>query len=448
MPGTNEAPAVKGFGTDADVTANTVWNTARLKTGVTEILVAPGLRTPQDEAKPTPPSSSSAHQDEDEGAAGDLAGGTHSQTLELRLEADGEEGAAADGSDPNVPSEAEADQATPGTGLQGKTSSPLEEQEGIAADADEADADAQSMLSDGADSYQGLPPETLAHLAASASKNTSDASEEAEQEAAAAGQTGAPSTVSEQGMEEDERQLPLDALMLSATAQTEADGKAEQEGNNMPEERLQLGDSVREVGDQDEVHMAVDELPDEATGSPDNSNAAEALSDSEVVKWEWQAGAGIEVHCSTEPQVWSWRLGTLGEPCSIEATQAMVQWDSTPSAGALHAHASPLLELVEVARLRPMPPTEMHIAATDMSSRRSVVEVDCNDDGGYKCAVLVGRQRVYHGQQQDLDSMVHAILPGTRVAAFQCLQLCCMCFHCQIEPWLGLANKCLFFCSM
>ena len=381
---------------------------------MTEILVAPGLRTPQDEAKPPPPSSSSAHQDEDEGAAGDLAGGTHSQTLELRLEADSEEGAGADESHPHVPSEAEEDQATPGTGLQGK--SPLEEEDRMAADADEADADAQSMLSDGADSYQGLPPETLAHLAASANKNTSDAGEEAEQEAAAAGQTGAPDTVREQGMEEDARQLPPDALMLSATAQTEADGKAEQEDNHVPEERLQLGDSVRDAGDQDEVHMAKVELPDEATGSPDNSGAAEALSSSEVVKW--QAGADIEVHCSSEPQVWSWRLGTLCDSCSIEATRAMVRWESTPSAGTLHSSMSRLLELVEVARLRTAPPTEMHIAERDMSPRRSVVEVDSHDDGGYKCAVLVGRQRVYLGEQQDLDGMVHAILPGTRVAAF------------------------------
>ena len=401
-------------GADVDATANTVWNAACLQTGMTEVLVAPGLRTPRDEARPSPLSCGSAHKDEDGGAAGDLSHGTHSQTLELHLEADSE--AAADESDPHahMPSDAEEDQATPGTGLQGQASSPLEEEAGMAAEADEDDLDTQSMLSDGADSYQGLPPKTLAHLAASAKENTSEATEEAKKDAAAGGQSGALDTACEQGIEEDGQQLPKDPLKLGTSALSEAHAESDQELNNMPEEEMQLGDSAREAGDQHEVQMAVDELSGEETrGSPHNSAAAETSPRSEVAKW--QAGAGIEVHCSKAPQVWSWRAGTLSESCSTEALQAMAQWGSPSSVGALHAPIPHLSELVEVACLRPVPPTEMHLGETDTPPRGSILEVDCRDGSGYKCALLVARRRIYLGEQQDLDSLVHAISPGTTV---------------------------------
>ena len=416
ISGTDGPTGVKVAGADVDATPNTVWNAARLQTGMTEILVAPGLRTPRDEARPSP--LSCVH--EDEGAAGDIGNGPHAQTLELHLEADSK--AAANESDPHVPSEAEKDEATPGTGLESKTSSPLEEEEGMTADADEDDLDAQSIISDGADSYQGLPPETLAHLAASANKITSIGSEQAEQRAAAAGQSGAPDTACEQDMQEDEQQVPQEPLKPGTAARTEADGEAEQEDSHMPEERLQLGDSVREAGDLNEVQMAVDGLSEEAAGSPHHSAAAEALSSSEVVKW--QAGAGIEVHCCNAPQLWSWQAGILSDSFSSEATQAMVRWQSIPSAGALHAPIPHLLELVEVARLRPVPPTQMHVGETDMPPRGCVLEVDCGHGGGHKCAVLIARRRMYLGEQQDLDSMVHAIPPGTSTAALCCRWLC------------------------
>lgn len=392
------------------MTATTVWNAAGLQTGMTEILVAFGLRTPQDEAKSNHP-----HQRKDDGAAGDLENGTHSQTLELHLGADSE--AAADESDAHVPSEAEGDEATPGTGLQDTASRPLqEEEEGMAADADEDNADASSMISDGADSYQGLPPESLAHLTALANENAFYASEGTEQDAAAAKQNVALDTACELLTQNDEQQLPPDAHKPVAVAQTEADAKAEQASDMMPGEQLQLGDGVREAEDQSGLQMAVDELPEEMAGSSQSTAAAaQALPSSGEVKW--QAGTGIEVHSSKAPQVWSWQSGTLGNSCSNEATQAMVRWESPPSARTPGGPVPRLSELVEVAHLRPVPPTETHIAETDMPPKGSLLEVDCGDASGYKCAVLVGKPKIFFGQLQDLDSMIRIISSGTEVAA-------------------------------
>ena len=388
------------------MTANTVWNAAGLQTGMTEILVAPGLRTPQDEAKSKHP-----HQHKDDGAGGDLENGTHSQTLELHLGADSE--AAADESDAHVPSEAEGDEATPGTGLQDTASRPLQEEDkGMAADADQDNADASSMISDGADSYQGLPPETLAHLTASANENASYASEGTEQDADAAKQNVALDAECKQVTEEDGQQLPPDAHKPVAAAQTEADAKAEQDSDMMPGEQLQFGDGVRETEDRSRLQMAVDELPEEMAGSSQSTAAAQASPSSGEVKW--QAGTGVEVHCSKAPQVWSWQSGTLGNSCSKEAIQAMVDLESPSSARNLGGPVPRLLELVEVARLRPVPPTETHIAETDMSPKGSLLEVDC---GGYKCAVLVGKPKIFVGQLQDLDSMIRIISSGTEVAA-------------------------------
>lgn len=429
MPGGADEPTpVKGTdtGTDADVTPNTVWNVARLQTGMTQVLVAPSLRTPQGQARPSPPSCGPAEQHEDEGAAGDQADGTHSQTLELRLEADSEAGTAADESDPHVPSEAEEDQAT---GLQSKDSDPAEEEEGAAAGAEDDNSDAQSVLSDGADSYQGLPPETLAHLAASANESQSDAhgDEEAERDAAAAGQAACgqatgederrlphdalePTTAAQtdQGGREEEQQLPQDALEPCTAAQTDPGARAQHRDNHrtLEEEQLQPGDTVMEE-QQSELHMAADDELAVVTAGPPRTSPAQALSSSEGTKW--QAGAEIEVHCSDEPQVWSWRPATLISQHFTEEFQVQVRWKLAFSP----VPRPP--EMVEVPRLRPVAPIETHIAQTDMPPRGSVLEVDCGDHGGgYKCAVLVGRRRSSPtSKQRDLDSMVHAILPGT-----------------------------------
>lgn len=412
MLGGGEGPTpVKGTdtGTDADVTPNTVWNVARLQTGMTQVLVAPSLRTPQGQARPSPASCGPAEQHEDEGAAGEPAGGTHSRTLELRLEADSEAGTAADDeSGPHVPSEAEEDQAEPDAGLQGNAHDPAEEEERTIRNADDDHSDAQSMLSDGADSYQGLPPETLAHLAASANESQSGVSdeEEAERNVAAAGRGGLPDAARAPVTGEEERWLPQGAAEPSTAAQTDPGAQAEQRDNHsvIEEEQLQLGDTVM-AEQQIEVQMGADELAVDSAG-PSRTSPAQALSSSEEVKW--QAGAEIEVHCSDAPQVWSWRPATLVSQHFREEHQAQVELNSAPS-----AEVSSLSEMVEGHRLRPVPPTETHIAQTDLPPRGSVLEVDCGDGGGYKCAVLLGRRRVVSRKQRDLDSMVHAILPGT-----------------------------------
>ena len=408
ISGTDLSPAGKGINRDAGMTANAAWNAARLQIGMTEILVAPGLNTPQDEAKPEHP-----HQNKDEGAAGDLSNGPHSQTLKLHLEADSE--VAADEIDPHVLSEAEEDEATPGTGLPGRASRPWEEEQVMAADADQDDADAESMVSDGADSYQGLPPETLARLAASTNETASNASEEAEQDAAAAEYSEALDAACKQDSKDEEQQLLQDARKPGATAETEADAKAEQNNDMTPGEQLQHGNSIGEPQNQSKLQMAVDEVPDDAPVSPHSTAAAQALSSSGEVKW--QTGTEVEVRCSKAPLVWSWQSGTLVGSCSSAATQAMVQWAPPHSAGSPHGPMPCLPELVVTARLRPVPPIEMHVAETDMPPRGSLLEVDCGNDGSYKCAVLVGRQRIYLGEQQDLDSMIHAVSPGMTGAA-------------------------------
>lgn len=384
---------------------------------MTQVLVAPSLRTPQGQARAGPASCGPAQEAEDEGAAGDQADGTHSQTLELRLEADSEAGTAADDeSGPHVLSEAEEEQAEPDAGLQSKASDPPEEEQGAAADAgDDLISDAQSMLSDGADSYQGLPPETLAHLAASANESQSGVSdeEEAERDAAAAGQGGLPEAAAcEQATGEEERQLPQGAAEPSTAAQTDPDAQPEQRDNHSKPEEEQLGDTVMEE-QQSGLHMAADEMVVDTAG-PARTSPAEALSS--TVDEKWQAGAEIEVHCSDAPQVWSWRPATLVSQHIRQEHQVQVEWNSAPS-----AEVPSLSELVEVLRLRPVAPTESHIAETDMPSRGSVFEVDYGLGGGYQCAVLVGRRRTSPtGKQRDLDSMVHAILPGLSIPGVCC----------------------------
>ncbi|MCJ1368634.1 hypothetical protein MMC16_007779 [Acarospora aff. strigata] len=403
----------KDASTGGGATPNTVWNAAGLQTGVTEVLVAPGLRTPQEQAKPDPASCSNADQhkvpSEEEGAAGDFANGTHSQTLELHLEGDSEAGAEAGESHLPVPSEAEEEQAAPDMGLLNEAG---EEEEGVAADAAEgveADMDVQSMLSDGADSYQGLPAESLAHLAASANEDIPDLSEEAEWGTATAGQSEAlDNACEEQGMEEDEQQLPQEVLEPSTSAQTETLGEAGQD-SNMLGAKLQHADTVTEAQDNHQVQTAVDRpAPDhkevdmageglalETAGTSENSAAAHASSITGAIGW--QAGMCVEVHCSSAPQAWSWRSGTLGSAhLPGAASQALVQWKSAPSA------TSSLSELIEPARLRPVPPSETQIAEIDMPSRGSVVEVDCGD-GSYKTHIR--RPTQYSPEQQSFEDL-------------------------------------------
>lgn len=476
-----------GTGTGSAATPNMAWNAARLQTGMTEVLVAPGLRTPQEEAKPDPATTGTPEQAkaslEGYDAEGTLGDDTDSQALELHLDTNSEAGAVAGMVDLPLSSEAEEERATPVMGLVDDGGYPVEE-EGVGgedAGLQEADLDVQSMVSDGADSYQGLPAETSAHLAASAHDSMSGVGEDAEREVTIEGQVDAldaarqgqeveeqqspqealePGTEQEinlaaqsdaldaaceehmegegaqspqeafqpsievstarqsddqdaaahkAGMQIEAQQAPQKALESGTAAQTELHGEAGQE-ISMPEgQQLQLDDAVTEPGDQSELQMDVDSsLPEAAEASADSP--VQDLTGFEAVGWD--KGKVVEVHCSAAdvPEVWAWRVGALGNPhLPGGPNPAIVQWRSNPSATLFSS------ELVEAARLRPAAPLETYIAQTDMPARGSILEVECNEGRGFKCAVLVCRQSPSLGGERDLHSIVHTRSAGTVV---------------------------------
>lgn len=427
--GSDEPPATKETGTDAAATANMAWNAARLQTGMTEVLVAPGLRTPQDQGKLDSPLGSSTEQasmgnNEGQETEEGLGDDTRSQALQLHLDPDSEAGAAAGNLDLPMASEAEKEQATRVMGLVGSACSPEEEQ-GIAKEEDvganeadvnvrevledvgaqEADLDVQSMLSDGADSYQGLPAETLAHLAASANDSMSDAGEEAEKEGTIAAQSNFLDAACEEGLEVQE--ALQEAPEPGTAVQTEPHAEEEQE-TSIPEKQLQqLDDAVTECPQgEGQAHMDVDSFPEAAGASP--NSPVQAQTGAGAARWE--KGTEVEVYCSTAPQLWSWRVGTLGDAHLPEGSSpAIVQWRGDPAA------TSCLSELVESARLRPF--FELYISDMRTLARGTVLEVG-GDDGSFKCAVLVSRQSPSLGEQRDLHSIVqglHARTAGTVV---------------------------------
>lgn len=444
VSGTDGPPAAKDTGTDAAATPNMAWNAARLQTGMTEVLVAPGLRTPQDQAKPDPAPSSNTEQASLENNEGpetmeDPGDDTHSQALELHLDPDSEAGAAAGNLDLPIASEAEEEQATPVMGLVGSACNPEEEEE-IAREGDagpqeadvnvpevveedagaqEADLDVQSMLSDGADSYQGLPAETLAHLAASANDSMPDAGEEAEKKGSIAAQSDTLEAACEDGMEVKATEAPQEAPEPGTTAQTVTHVEEEQE-SSVPEKPLQqLHDAVTELP-QGEGHaqMDVDSFPEAAGASP--NSPVQAQTGAGAARWD--KGTEVEVYCSAAPHVWSWRVGTLGDAhLPGGSSPAIVQWKGDPSA------TSFLSELVEDARLRSPHFLEIYLDEALPPARGMVLEVGC-DDGTFKCAVLVSRQSPSLGEQQDLHSIVQGL--HDRTAGTVVLHPVALLMHC------------------
>lgn len=392
-------------GADADALPDTAWNAARLQPGMTEVLVAPGLPLLQRQAEPASAGNGSTEQEteapENLEPTGDAAESTHSQGLELHLEAESEANAAVDAADQPTPAELQEHTDSPKASMPDASHALSRPQEAAAADEEADDAQSvKSMMSDGGDSYQGLPAETLAHLAASANADTGDTTEQAQQESATLEQGAALGDAAEHSRDADE-QLQQDrnpratpSMQSGSPCKADLDSSMHEAQLEQAQEASQKPTVVQEV---DEEQPAAESTGmDVAEGVTDS--AAQALIGSEINAW--QKGTRVEVAVTLDFNAWSWQRGFLCDPyLPGVSSEATVKWD---------ADVFMVSQPIETARLRPVPPCETYTTEADKLCRGRVLEIK-NGNGSFSCAVLVGRVNPVLEGQRDLHSIVHGL---------------------------------------
>ena len=454
-------------GEDAEGDApDTAWNAAQLQPGMTEVLVAPGFKATQYHAQPDSPKEGDTVEvfGQKAQAAASHTDATQSQSQELRLEAESS-AAVADGAaslpEPLAqeeeeaqleqsagPETAEADQNT----ATGKETAVADAAAGVAAEqmaveaaddvadavavaaanhgeddeADDVELEVQSMLSDGTDSYQGLPAETLAHLAASANGDASDhRSRSAEADAAMNDDNAVLAGAEASGKEEDDQQHhhqqqddnPEADLKAQATsdAETGQTGDALQELPQPADINTKAGADADSPSEQEEAvqgQAAVEDIILPKPAADAQSSAADVIKS--AGSSAWPIGTEVEVHVSALAHAWCWKLGFLAHPFTPGISKEAPVKHQT-----LQPTVQPVYNLAAAAHVRPVPPSQSDNAMTGRLSRGDVLEVRGVQGNvvSFNCAVFVSMVHHLPGGPQNLLSIVHGL--HTRNAGMQ-----------------------------
>ncbi|KAL0036516.1 hypothetical protein WJX77_010974 [Trebouxia sp. C0004] len=376
-------------------------NSKSVPAGQTEVLVAPGLEQ-QHQAHLEQSGQATANEQSDSQASLPAA------RTELTVDLDD------DGDDANVAlhksrpeaSDAPSSQDLVDPDLQaaqvpaGITAEGNEQLEGNDAGSSQIDCDMHSIVSDGADSYKGLPVDQVGQQAAVASSSGHDADSDSPME-----DVSKPSEAKADTQSEADKGQQLETQCDSAEAAAVEDAlpqpAPEPAGDTVNvQQHAQTGRHVAAAGiSLDKLQAAVSDSGVETTQTTEQVNEPSSLAGTV----EAVAPLGIWVEVCSRPAVgqWSWQLASFQAAALPASGLVSVTYKASPS----ELPFSVKSELVNVANVRHMAPSATYVKALSELQRGAAVEVDMGD-GKLMCAVLVAKTqhlRTALGQQQGIE---------------------------------------------
>ena len=379
-------------------------NATCLHAGQTEVLVAPGVRPVQGQTQSVPIEAEPF--DTSEAGGGDAAGGDlvkadASGCLDLQLD---------DDSDAVISDSDQAASGRPGEvqqpdkgGLAEAESEPPHQQKGTDADKAEDeqavaddDLDMHSIMSDGDDSYQGLPDDALAPL------GTFTHQEILTDEAASSVATlvATSSAVPGDKMDHEQQQQQQQVSLQLVDPSTIADalpGEAADQANMLAfKPQHAQHDTIDPAASMEIEHQQHFMAANEADGISGSRHSETVPSDGTSLA-EAQSDTQVEIHHSQAPGLWCWQAAFLQDPGLPETGFVAVTCKLLPSDKASSSNATlDRSELVEVERLRSPPPVDTYLKSVSGLHRGAVLEIDLGD-GKFVCAVFIAGVKPSYG---------------------------------------------------
>ncbi len=408
-------------------------NAARLVMGQTEVLVAPGMK-PAREQKTDETAAETASAESAAATAADAAAGptgpnqaeaieqttagaapTEASSAGLELDLDGASESAV------ATSEVAAASGQPMTEEQAAIqnsaeaqSYPLEQQQGsdggaaVNPDAAAVDLEMHSVLSDGADSYQGLPDEQPANHA---SINSEDGvpGEGNSPDLQAVPDTAEAAAEVNLEPQQQEFSLQLDSATANSGDGPMLEPAPQQAGEALHRQQQHQPETADPAAtmEMDGQQVASDGVAVQTAGVAEQPSVAAAS----VARPALQAETDkqVEVVRSAAPGQWSWQMASLLSPGVPKSGTVGVILKAQPTDQSVKA------ELVDVGSLRRPPPLGTYVTDVSALHRGDVLEVDMGD-GKYMCAVLVSKVKPLHKAQAHHCS-IEKIVQGLHAGA-------------------------------